>query len=186
MKHSVDEEPFASLWQYWNKVRADRIMPGSRDLDFTQLAAVVPEMSVLDIIGPDEMRYRMSGSDLVAQFGGELTGANLYDIFSEKTRLMLTQSLFHIVTQPCAGLCETSIGFQSGRQATVRLLAVPVQTSEDLPGRVVLVQNMDRGRRTFANETVSLIGAEFFTTRFIDLGAGGASKAEPETCAAGR
>lgn len=184
MKLSVDEGPFASLWQYWNKVRGDRSLPGSRDLDFTQLAAVLPEMSVLDIFGPGEMRYRMVGSDLVMQFGGELTGVNLLDVFAERYSKTLSQSLMEVVTRPCAGLCQTSVSYQSGRQAKAQILAVPVQTSNGLPGRVVLVQNVNQSRGTSNNDIVSSIGAEFFSTRFIDIGNGIPSNTDQDACAA--
>lgn len=172
MMHSVDEEPFASLWQYWNKVRGDRLLPGSRELDFTQLAAILPEMSVLDIIAPDEMRYRMAGSGLVARFGGELTGANLLDLFSENSRPALSRFLTKIVTQPCTGLLHTSVGYQSGRQGAVQLLAVPIKTSDDLPGRIALVQRIDQSRGERIDEKLSVIGADFFSVSFIDVEAG--------------
>ena len=172
MKHSVDEEPFASLWQYWNKVRGDRPLPGSRELDFTQLAAVLPALSVLDIIDKDHMRYRMAGSDLVVRFGGELTGVNLLDIFAEKSRRALSQSLMEIAVQPCASLCQTSVQYQSGRQSVAQLLAVPIRTSTDLPGRVILVQRIDKSRVSSAADIVSVIGTEFFSTHYIDIGNG--------------
>lgn len=185
MKLSVDEEPFASLWQYWNKVRGDRPLPGSRELDFTQLAAVLPALSVLDIIDKDHMRYRMAGSDLVMQFGGELTGVNLLDIFAEKSRRTLSQSLMEVATLPCAGLCQTSVQYQSGRQSAAQLLAVPVKTSTDLPGRVILVQRTDKSRANSAVDIVSVIGTEFFSTHLIDIGNGTPDKSRRSAIAAG-
>lgn len=172
MMHSVDEEPFASLWQYWNKVRRDRLLPGSRELDLTQLAAILPEMSVLDIVDPDEMRYRMAGSDLVTRFGEELTGANLLDLFSEKSRPTLSRFLTRIIIQPCAGLWHTSVGYQSGRQGAVQLLAVPIKTSDGLPERIALVQRIDQSGGERIDEKLSIIGADFFSVSFIDIGAG--------------
>lgn len=191
MMHSVDEEPFASLWQYWNKVRGDRLLPGSRELDFTQLAAILPEMSVLDIIAPDEMRYRMAGSGLVARFDGELTGANLLDLFSENSRPALSRFLTEIVTQPCTGLLHTSVGYQSGRQGAVQLLVVPIKTSDGLPERIVLVQRIDQSRGERIDEKLSIIGADFFSVSFIDVGAGkpddhGSSADEVETALTSR
>lgn len=82
-KLSIEEEPFASLWSYWREARGDRLLPDSRDIDFTRLASVLPDVSVLEVFSPEEVRYRLVGSDIVARFGGELTGVNLLDVFSE-------------------------------------------------------------------------------------------------------
>ena len=172
MMHSVEDEPFASLWRYWNKVRGDRLLPGSRELDFTQLAAVLPEMSVIDIISPGEMRYRMAGSDLVLRFGGELTGVNLLDIFSEKSRLAVSQFLMEIAMRPCAGLCQTSVDYQSGREVRAQLLGVPVKPSSDLRGRVVLVQRIEQIQGARHDDLVSISGANFFSTRSLEIGNG--------------
>lgn len=169
---SVDEEPFASLWQYWNNVRGDRPMPGSYEVDFTQLAAILPEMSVLDIINPREMRYRLAGSNIVAGFGGELTGINPLDIFAESNRAALSRFLTVIITQPCAGLCRISIDYQSGWQSISNFLAVPVMTSGALAGRIVLVQHAEQPERDRLDDLISVIGSDLFCARLIDTGQG--------------
>ena len=171
-KLSVEEEPFASLWAYWHEARGDRLLPDSRDIDFTRLASVLPNVSVLEVFSPEEIRYRLVGSDIVARFGGELTGVNLLDVFSENSRGLLSQSLVETVTRPCAGFCQTSIAYQSGRSVTVQILSAPLKTDDKTLGRTLMIQRVLEPGEAITNDIVSIVGAEAFSIQYLDIGNG--------------
>lgn len=172
MNLPLKEEPFASLWAYWCEARGGGLLPDSSDIDFTRLASVLPDVSVLEVFSPEEVRYRLVGSDIVARFGGELTGVNLLDLFSENSRRLLSQSLVEMVTRPCAGFCQTSIAYRSGRMVKVEILCTPLKTADASLGRTFMVQRIESLQKPVANDSVAIMGAEAFSMQFIDIGEG--------------
>lgn len=172
MTLSLEEEPFAALWAYWREVRGDRLLPDSRDIDFTRLASILPNVSVLEVFNPEEIRYRLVGSDIVARFGGELTGVNLLEVFSDNSRKLLSQSLVETVSRPCAGFCQTSITYQSGRKVRIQILSTPLKTEDHTLGRTLMIQRIVEPREPITNDVVSIIGAEAFSIQYIDIGGG--------------
>lgn len=172
MIFDLEDEPFVSLWIYWTNVCGERLLPDSQDIDLTKLASIFPNVSVLDVISPDEIRYHIVGSDIVAGYGDELTGLNLLDLFSEESRQHLSQSLIEVVTRPCAGFCQTAIAYQSGRKNQAQILSTPLKTGSESLGRALMVQKIDQPRTQRGSDNVTLLGAGALSTQYIDIGNG--------------
>jgi hypothetical protein len=68
---------------YWARKRGSRSMPRRRDIDPTEIAALLPNLQLIDVQG-DRFRYRLVGTALVEAFGRDYTGKYPHDLFPGK------------------------------------------------------------------------------------------------------
>lgn len=63
----------SALFRYWDAARGGRSMPARADLDPLEMKAALPYLMLIDVVGP-EFRYRLVGTQVVQDFGRDLTG----------------------------------------------------------------------------------------------------------------
>lgn len=64
------------LYDYWAARRRDGRLPGRRDIDPVDLAKQLPNLMLIDILGPPlRFRYRLVGTQVVAASAEDRTGA---------------------------------------------------------------------------------------------------------------
>jgi hypothetical protein len=65
----------SELEAYWNDIRRGRTMPARRDIDPTSLSKLLPNLFLIDVIGPaTRFRWRLVGTKIVDVVGMEPTG----------------------------------------------------------------------------------------------------------------
>jgi hypothetical protein len=62
------------LYAYWDRKRAGRSMPARADIQPVEIAALMPQVFIVDVGGDGRLVYRLFGTALVALFGREMTG----------------------------------------------------------------------------------------------------------------
>ncbi|HEV2546137.1 MAG TPA: PAS domain-containing protein [Stellaceae bacterium] len=82
---------------YWEERRGSRRMPARRDLDPTDLAAVLPHLQLIDVVPPDRLRYRLVGTALVDTFGHDYTGRFVDELLLGTSRAELITRVFTTV-----------------------------------------------------------------------------------------
>lgn len=143
---ALQQEPLASLWQHWNDIRGDKPVPEKADVDLVELASILPQVSLLDAVSPDEMRYMLVGSEIVARSGEELTGINLLDLFTPECRPFVSRCIIDLFNVPCALVCRTTILYQSGNTAMSQSLCLPLQKEKGAIGTGLFCAR-DRAKR---------------------------------------
>jgi hypothetical protein len=69
------------LYDYWDRLRGDRVAPSRRDIDPAALHDLLPNLMIVDIERhPFRVRYRLVGTEIVAVTGFEFTGRYLDEI----------------------------------------------------------------------------------------------------------
>lgn len=73
---AVCSPPFAGLFQLWDAKRAGRTYPARSDFDPVEFKPWLGRISLLDVLPgpPMDFRYRLIGTETVAQYGVDLTG----------------------------------------------------------------------------------------------------------------
>jgi len=63
------------LYDYWLRKRGTRFAPKRADMNPEDLKYILSYMYILDVRGPPyRFRFRLAGTDLVREYGGEVTG----------------------------------------------------------------------------------------------------------------
>lgn len=74
-----------ALYEYWNRLRGDRIAPARTEVSPRDIAAALGDVFLLD--GPEEeFRFRLAGSRIVDTLGRKLTGVRFADIWLDRVR----------------------------------------------------------------------------------------------------
>jgi hypothetical protein len=77
MKTQVSPESlFEQIDAVWNAARGERILPRRSDIDPAKLGALLPFVSVIDVVAgdPTDFRYRVVGEQLIRGLGKNITG----------------------------------------------------------------------------------------------------------------
>lgn len=68
--------PHSELYIYWAACRGARAMPARADLDPVEMKPFLPHLMLFDVLG-DRFRYRLVGTQVVRDFGRDITGSFL-------------------------------------------------------------------------------------------------------------
>ena len=63
-----------AFYGYWDRKRAGRSMPSRADIQPVEIAALMPQVFIVDVAEDGQLVYRLFGTALVALFGREMTG----------------------------------------------------------------------------------------------------------------
>ena len=81
------------LHAYWDAKRGSRPMPARADIDPVEIPWILGNLSLIEVRGEGDYRWRLDGSNLSAFFGCEMTGRSIseypYPAFIEKMRATL-------------------------------------------------------------------------------------------------
>jgi hypothetical protein len=80
-----------SALDYWNRKRGDRLMPVRRDIEPTEIPALLPHVQLVELVG-DRLRYRLIGTALVEAYGENWTGKYIDETFTGNRRRFLEES----------------------------------------------------------------------------------------------
>ena len=117
------------LYDYWSAQRGERKMPSRADIDPLDLAFVIGNVILIDVIpgvvagSPLGFRIRLHGTNLTERVGYELTGKMLDDLpqaeFRELTRLSFTK--VSTTAAPLHALSDRILDGQIRRYETIIL-----------------------------------------------------------------
>lgn len=86
------------LYDYWTRIRGDRLMPRRQDIDPVDVWSLLPYVHLSEWhINPDRVFFRIAGTELVATAGVELRGRWLNEMVSEESAREQTMSLYYRV-----------------------------------------------------------------------------------------
>ena len=72
---SIANSNLQKLYDYWAQKRGARLAPKRGDMSPADLKYILPYMYIMDVTGPPyRFRFRLAGTDLVREYGGEITG----------------------------------------------------------------------------------------------------------------
>ncbi len=89
------------LYEYWAERRGDRAMPARADLDPIDMAFVIGNVILVDVIegNPPRFRIRLHGTNLSQRVGFELTGKMLDEMPWNEFRKLSEQSFAWVATR---------------------------------------------------------------------------------------
>ncbi len=121
------------LYAYWDRIRNGRIAPRRFEIEPSQIAALLPETFIVESAGLLGYRFRLAGTRICEQFGRELRGADLLNLFEDSDRDALSSLLGTVFTDGAVGQGRFRAFTGSNRQADFELLLLPlIHTGESI------------------------------------------------------
>jgi len=158
---------------YWLSRRGGLFMPRRRDIDPSEIRALLPEMCVLDVVSPEATVFRLAGTAHRERMGFEPTGRNIVDLVESDHRPVRAWRFWMSATQPCGQSAVLKTRFGSGLEDESEFVLLPVRV-DDPRERPLLIGVMAsvHGRQWLnKSDGVARIAApQRFC--FLDIGAG--------------
>lgn len=135
------------------------------------VARILPVITLLERIDDHEWRFRLVGTEVDRRWGRLLTGLNCLEIAAPAVTEIIRREFTEVVGRPCGSWSIRRVAFDSGRNATIETLRLPLRakdgsvslilgSSGELPSR--MVHELDR-----PSSIVTIL-----EQRFFDIGAG--------------
>jgi hypothetical protein len=161
-----------ALLEEWDAARSGALVPRRAEIDPAALRPLLPNLFILELLSPDEIRFRLAGTRYCDLVGFDATGMNFIDLAPAEDRRTRAYRNWSAVRRPCGTYFTVLRKFHTGTREFHYGLLLPVRPARDggAPQLIgVLVSSSGRDRVNRAEEPV-LTMPEIF--EFVDIGAG--------------
>ena len=169
----IKTEEARALFAAWQNWRGDALMPSRDDMVLSDITALMPYLTLLEIRSPDEFIVRLAGTAILEATGFELTGTNYLDLAAPELRPLRSARVWRQAQQPCGSLMHNRHGPGGGFDRWVEVLSLPMRAANsEGPIQFLGVTAMIDPGLLLLGDFVSEVAkvADRFTS--IDIGAG--------------
>lgn len=160
------------LCEFWDEVRGDRLLPNANEIDPSQIAYILRDIAILDVIDELHIQYRLAGTGIAERMGEDPTGNNLIEMTAPAMRDTVSKILHLIVSHPVGALATYENVYNTGKRAVVESLYLPLQKTENQSDRIVSVHSREKTVTYEKEQDHSTVAAKIIELKWIDLGAG--------------
>jgi hypothetical protein len=125
------------LYAYWDHVRNGRVAPRRFEIEPSMIAAVLPETFIVEGSGALGYRFRLAGTRICEQFGRELRGADLLNLWEGADRDAVASLLRNVVADGVVGHGRFTAYSGTNRQANFEFVLLPLIHTGDTINRVL-------------------------------------------------
>jgi hypothetical protein len=125
------------LFDYWNKVRGDRLTPRRFDIEPARIAAILPETFILERHDASTYRFRLAGTRICDRFSVELRNRNFLDLVEIDDHVVLKERFRIIGERGAAGLFEFETKDADRTSGRMEVLILPLMDTRDVVTRFV-------------------------------------------------
>lgn len=120
---TIEHSGLRALYDYWNGRRVGSRLPGRQHLDPLDIPGLLPNLMLVDVAAPEDLRFRLVGTALVGWFGRDTTGLPLGEVYSGKDWERILEDYRYVIRErrPCLTVRKIA-GSQGRRQPYQRLL----------------------------------------------------------------
>lgn len=159
------------LFTAWSRLPARDFVPDRKDFDPMAIGPILPVVSIVERIGPDDWRFRLIGTEIERRWGRVITGSNITEIVSPQAVAVMRRELRQIVEWPCGSWSVRLAALHSGRRARIETLRLPLRAGD---GHVSLILGCsgEIATRDSAPPDASREIHTIAEQRYVDIGAG--------------
>ena len=133
MEHKTSNE----LYKYWDAVRNNRRAPHRFEIEPSKIANILSQTFILERRQHDIYRFRLAGTQICSNFGKELRGKNILDLWLGPDWTTV-HALLDIVTEDAAvGVVRFRAMTQEDREAEFEMIFLPLIHTEPSINRVL-------------------------------------------------
>ncbi|MGH6934127.1 MAG: PAS domain-containing protein [Dongiaceae bacterium] len=89
-------ETLRAVADYWRGKKRDRAMPSRADIDPVELRLLLPNIYLLDVLGPSRYRYRLIGTMIAERLKADATGRDVDDKLFGENAPAIVQMYDHV------------------------------------------------------------------------------------------
>lgn len=162
---------FVDLHAYWQSLRQDEKLPRAENVDLLALLPLLPELSLLDMVSPDEIICRFAGTAICDRLGFDLTGRNICEQQASAMRDRARRAYDGMASQPCGMIARYVNHYSTGSQGTVSSLYLPLITA-DGSTRILGIGHREEKADYAPPIDETLIVTDVLSVDWLDIGFG--------------
>lgn len=126
-----------ALYDYWTRQRGERAVPLRSAIEPADIAAILPDVFILEGGQPQPPCFRLAGTRLCAQFGRELKGLDFAALFAPDQRGRIAKVADNVMTQAMPAVLRVQLvdGALDTTEAEIALL--PLATTARTADRII-------------------------------------------------
>ncbi|PYE86331.1 PAS domain-containing protein [Phyllobacterium leguminum] len=134
MKH----DGTAALLAYWNRIRGKRPAPERSEIEPGAIARQLPDIFILEQPETEPARFRLAGTRLCANHGGELKNSSFLSLWAEEDRDGVEHILQMVAGSKRAAVIDIEAKSLSGRSASFEMLLLPLANGKLIGSMIAL------------------------------------------------
>jgi len=115
-----------TLFAYWDELRGSRPAPFRTDIQPGRIATILDRVFVLELEAKGGVVFRLAGSTLCGQFGGELRGRNFLEHWPGRDKELLAGVLTEVTQSAEVAVLEFEGVCRTGGRVTFEMLILPL------------------------------------------------------------
>jgi len=124
-------EEFDVFLSYWRELQADETpVPLRQSFNPMRLKGLLPFVFLIEVLAPDDLHVRLSGTALDMASYGQMSGHNFLDLCDPADRALYGRLAAHICGQPCGVRLVRSTTFQDGMTHDLREMGLPLASRD--------------------------------------------------------
>ena len=171
--------PCRALVDYWEGLRAGNLLPRRGDVDPARMVPILSRIYILEAHAPNDIRFRLVGTDNVRLLGFEPTGQNLVDLTPVAERNLRAWRIWTLAAWPCAAWFTRAVASASGRTDIAHTVMLPLDPDRaGAPRQLIAVTALGDMEGKESRLSAPLMGPPL-DFAFLDIGAGAPDSIQP-------
>jgi hypothetical protein len=123
----VDDPFLKRVYSSWNMKRGERLMPSRADVELNLIPDILPHLFIVDVLSlPRRYRVRLAGSDVVTEYGEEITGRLMDELDFDERSMPILQDYDRACRERQPVATRWNYTKHSGRHLTYERLILPL------------------------------------------------------------
>lgn len=126
-----------ALYDYWTRQRGARPVPLRSTIEPADIAAILPDVFILECGRLADARFRLAGTRLCAQFGKELKGMDFHALFAPDQRSRVARIAGNVTAQIAPSILEVQLVDGTLETTDAEILLMPLATKGRIADRII-------------------------------------------------
>ena len=126
-----------ALYDYWTRQRGERAVPLRSAIEPADIAAILPDVFILEFGRLHAPRFRLAGTRFCAQFGRELKGGDFDALFAADQRARIARIAGNVMTQAAPALLDVQLVDGMLETTAAEILLLPLVTRGRTVDRII-------------------------------------------------
>jgi len=123
---TIDHPGLRALYDYWERCRPGARLPGRQHLDPLDIPQLLPNLLLIDVLSPDDFRYRLVGTALAARVGRDTTGLSIIEAYPDDDWEEIHPDYLYVLGQRRPCLRWTAVTDNKGKSQAYQRLLLPL------------------------------------------------------------
>ena len=123
----LDHDGLRQVYRYWLGKKGDRVAPGRADIRPEELVPLLPNLYLVDVEGA-RFRLRLVGTEIVQEYGAEITGRYLDEIDLDDRKAEILHEYLQATRDRAPQFRRWDYEKEDGRQLRYSRLILPLSS----------------------------------------------------------